>query len=105
GLSRIRGPAQDRGPGVLAALFLEALPTLARGADNQRPPDRRELSRPCRGWAAGRPPCSRLVGTHGSVPEPGPVSASGLALPERRRDRDRRTGMERRGGRGDPGPG
>ena len=39
---------------------------------------------------ARRPDEPRLVGADGPVPEPGPVPAPGLALPERRRDGDRR---------------
>ena len=82
--------------------FWKRAPAVARGADRERPPDRRELPRPGRGRAARRPDRPGLVGADGPVPEPRPVPASRLALPERRRDRHRPPRVERRGGRGDP---
>ena len=59
GLSRVRGPAPGRGSGLLAALLLEARAADARGADAERPVDRRELSRPAQReacWPTGTSP-------------------------------------------------
>ena len=105
GLSRVRGPAQGRGPRLLAPLLLEARAAVARGADGQRPADRRELSRPCRGglladrhvpdWSVlmvqfqNLDPFQHRVWRYLNVDETG----------------HRRARVERRGGRGDPRPG
>ena len=85
GCARVRrGGSRPRCPTTRLRYFWKRAPAVARRAGRERPADRRELPRPCRGGTARRHGGPRLGRLDGPVPEPRPVPASRLALPERR---------------------
>ena len=80
----VRPEAPRGGAGLHPPLLLETRAAVARRVVGERPVNLRAVSGTGRGGPPRRQGRARLVGADGPVPEPRPVPASRLELPERR---------------------